>query len=92
MSPLDGMHWPIPLHTVSTFSSLPKQDWGSHTCDEPGNVHAFGSCPSHTATHASKPAVAQAGLPRRGGPLIVVHTPPMTSQVWHWPVHAESQQ
>jgi hypothetical protein len=58
-----------------------------------GNPHAVALVPSQVPAHTPNPA--QGARPPWGEPLAtIVHAPtlPSTSQAWHWPEHAWSQQ
>jgi hypothetical protein len=84
---------PAPPHTAWAVAIPPTHDAAPHTVPLPGWVHAFAFVPSQEPPHAD-PSLAHAARAPCGWPETGTQVPtePATSQAWHCPSHAWSQQ
>jgi hypothetical protein len=100
----DPLHWygaqvcvwtagqlPAPSQLAASVATPLVQEAPRH-CDT-GNVHAVTVTPSHEPPH-DDPSLAHAARTPCGAPTTGEQVPtlPATSQAWHWPSHATSQQ
>jgi hypothetical protein len=85
--------WPAPSQLAASTAWPPAQEAARQVVVPEGNAQALGLDPSQTPPHA-EPSEAQGALAPWGAPVTVVQVPaaPGTSQAWHCPSQAWSQQ
>jgi hypothetical protein len=87
-------HEPVPAQLAATVCTPLLQEAARHCVESAGYAQALALDPSQAPPH-TEPSEEQAGREPCGAPeATVVQVPglPATSQAWHWPLQAVSQQ